>query len=151
MAPKTSGLARKILRTWMGAARVVKGDRVLLDKAYGSANLEWGIANSSNTKFRIASVTKQFTATAIQLLDQQGKLDIDQPVKTYWPDAPARWDAITLRHLLDHTSGIKSITKHEEFGDWKLRNFDRDEMLRQVRISLPASVRRSGSSRTSIV
>ena len=114
---------------FMGTALVAIGDEVLLDKGYGSANLEWDIANSPATKFRVGSVTKQFTAAAILMLQERGQLDIDQPVKTYWKDAPDSWDAITLRHLLHHTSGIPNVTQFDDFGTWKYLPTTRDELL----------------------
>jgi CubicO group peptidase (beta-lactamase class C family) len=68
----------------------------LLSKGYGSANLEWNIPNSPTTKFRLGSVTKQFTAASILLLEERGKLKTDDPVKKFVPDAPAAWDKITI-------------------------------------------------------
>ncbi len=62
--------------------------------------------NTPTTKFRLGSLTKQFTAAAILLLEEQGKLKTDDLVKTHWPEAPAAWDKITLFHLLTHTSGM---------------------------------------------
>ncbi len=114
---------------YMGAVLVVKGDTILLDKGYGSANLEWDIANTPAAKFRIGSVTKQFTAAAILLLQEQGKLTLDAPVKTYWPDAPATWDAITVRHLLQHTSGIPNFTSADDFATVKFLPTTRDELI----------------------
>ncbi len=116
-------------RSYMGTALVVIGDEVLLDKGYGSANLEWDIANDPSTKFRLGSVTKQFTAASILLLQQRGKLDIDQTVKTYWSDAPESWDAITVRDLIHHTSGIPNVTSLEEFGKWKYLPTPSEEMI----------------------
>jgi CubicO group peptidase (beta-lactamase class C family) len=95
---------------FMGSVLVARGDEVLFSKAYGSANLEWNVPNTLNSKFRIGSITKQFTAAAILLLEERGKLKLDDPIKTYYPNAPAAWDAITLRHLLGHTSGIPNYT-----------------------------------------
>ncbi|MAW91669.1 MAG: serine hydrolase [Altererythrobacter sp.] len=115
--------------SFMGTALVAIGDEILLDKGYGSANLEWDISNTTDTKFRIGSVTKQFTAAAILLLQERGQLDIDQPVKTYWPEAPLSWDGITLRHLLHHTSGIPNVTNFDEFSRWKFLPTTRDEMI----------------------
>ena len=116
-------------KTFMGAALVAVGDRILLNKAYGSANLEWDVANTTSTKFRIGSVTKQFAAAAILLLQERGQLDIDQPIKTYLKDMPARYDAVTVRHLLHHTSGIPSITSFEEFANWKYLPTKRDDLI----------------------
>ena len=106
-------------KKYMGTALVAIGDEVLLDKGYGSANLEWDIANRPDTKFRLGSITKQFTAVSILLLHERGELDINAPVKTYWSDAPAAWDDITVAHLIHHTSGIPSITSFDDFPRWK--------------------------------
>src|SRR5216684_1220383 len=70
-------------KTFMGSALVARGDQVLLSKGYGSANLEWNIPNSPSTKFRLGSVTKQFTAASILLLEERGKLKTDDPIKKY--------------------------------------------------------------------
>ncbi len=95
---------------FMGSVLVARGDQVLLNKGYGSANLEWGIPNSPATRFRIGSLTKQFTAAAILLLEERGKLNINDPVKKYLPDVPPAWDKITIFHLLTHTSGIPNFS-----------------------------------------
>lgn len=116
-------------RTYMGSALVAIGDELLLDKAYGSADLEWDISNTRDTKFRIGSVTKQFTAASILLLQERGKLDIDQPVRAYLPDSPASWEAITLRQLLQHTSGIPNLTDFDDFGTWKYLPTTRDAVI----------------------
>src|SRR5580693_9016510 len=101
---------------FMGTVLVAKADQVLLSKGYGMANLEWDILNSPSTKFRLGSVTKQFTAASILLLQERGKLKVEDPVKKYMPDAPAAWDKITIFHVLTHTSGIPSFTG---FADYK--------------------------------
>lgn len=100
----------------MGSVLVAENGTTILDKGYGSADLEWDIPNSPTTKFRIGSMTKQFTAAAILLLEERGKLKTDDLVKKYMPDAPAAWDKITIYHLLTHTSGIPSFT---EFADYR--------------------------------
>ncbi len=103
---------------FMGTVLVVDGDRVLLDKGYGMAVLEWNISNTPDTKFRLGSVTKQFTAALVLLMQQDGKLNIDDPVSKYLPDAPKAWEKITLANLLGHTSGIPNFTSFKEFGAW---------------------------------
>ncbi len=105
--------------SFMGAVLVARDDQILFDKGYGSANLEWKIANDGDTKFRLGSVTKQFTGVAILLLQERGKLTLDAPVKTYLPDAPAAWDKVTVRHLLNHTSGIPNFTSFPDYGGTK--------------------------------
>ena len=102
-------------KQFMGTVLVARDKTVILDKAYGFANLEWSIQNTPTTKFRLGSVTKQFTAASIFLLQERGKLKIDDPVKKYMPDAPAAWDKITIYHLLTHTSGIPSFTGFPDY------------------------------------
>jgi CubicO group peptidase (beta-lactamase class C family) len=102
-------------RTFMGAVLVANGDTVLLSKGYGSANLEWEIPNTPSTKFRLGSLTKQFTAASILLLEERGKLSTSDPIKKHIPDAPKAWDAITIHQLLTHTSGIPNFTSFPEF------------------------------------
>jgi len=98
-----------------GAVLVAQNGKVLLDKGYGFANLEWEVPNTPTTKFRLGSITKQFTAASILLLEERGKLKIEDPVKKYMPDAPAAWDKITIFHVLTHTSGIPSLTSFPDF------------------------------------
>lgn len=102
-------------KQFMGSVLVAHDGKVLLSHGYGSANFEWEVPNSPTTKFRLGSITKQFTAACILLLEERGKLKIDDPVKTYMPDAPATWDKITIYHLLTHTSGIPSFTGFPDY------------------------------------
>ena len=95
---------------FMGTVLVARGSQTLLSRGYGYADLEWNIPNSPNTKFRLGSITKQFTAASILLLEERGKLSVDDPVSKYMKDAPAAWDKITIFHLLTHTSGIPNFT-----------------------------------------
>lgn len=104
---------------FMGAVLVARDGQVLLDRGYGSADLEWKIPNDGDTKFRLGSVTKQFTAAAILLLQERGKLRLDAPVKTYLPDAPAAWDKVTLYNLLTHTAGIPNLTAFDDYEKTK--------------------------------
>ena len=68
---------------FMGSVLVARGDQVIYSKGYGSANLEWDVPNTPATKFRLGSVTKQFTAASILLLEERGKLNVNDPVKKY--------------------------------------------------------------------
>src|SRR5262245_49178644 len=72
-------------KTFMGAVLVARGGDVLLSRGYGDANLEWDIPNTPATKFRLGSITKQFTAASILLLAERGKLKLDDPLKQYMP------------------------------------------------------------------
>jgi CubicO group peptidase (beta-lactamase class C family) len=114
---------------FMGSVLVVDGDRVLLDKGYGSADLEWNIPNAPDVKFRLGSLTKQFTATLVLLLQQDGELKISDPVSRYLPDEPKTWEKITLAELLGHTSGIPNFTDIEEFRVWSMSPHTVEEEL----------------------
>src|SRR5687767_6720512 len=97
-------------------AAVVRGNDTLLFKGYGKANVEWSIPMPVDAMFEIGSVTKQFTAVAILQLRDSGKLSLDDDIKKWLPDFDTRGNKVTLRRLLDHTSGIKGITEMPEFG-----------------------------------
>jgi CubicO group peptidase (beta-lactamase class C family) len=101
---------------FMGTLLVAKAGKVVFSKSYGMADLEWNVPNSPATRFNIASMTKQFTAAAILLLEDRGKLKTDELVKKYLTDAPASWDKITIYHLLTHTSGISDDAAKYEPG-----------------------------------
>jgi CubicO group peptidase (beta-lactamase class C family) len=98
-------------------AAVVRGNDTLLFKGYGKANVEWNIAMPVDAVFEIGSVTKQFTAVAILQLRDEGKLSLDDDVTKWLPDFDTRGNTVTLRRLLDHTSGIKGLTEMPEFGN----------------------------------
>jgi len=114
---------------YMGTVLVVDGDKVLLDKGYGMADLGWGNANAPDVKFHLGSLTKQFTAALVLLLQEDGKLKIDDPVSKYLPDTPKTWEKITLAELLGHTSGIPNFTDMKEFGVWRMSPHTVDEEL----------------------
>jgi CubicO group peptidase (beta-lactamase class C family) len=103
-------------KQFMGSVLVARDRTILLDKGYGFANLEWNIPDSPTTKFRLGSITKQFTSASILLLEERGKLKVDDPVKKYMPDAPAAWDKVTIYNLLTHTSGIPSFTGFPDYA-----------------------------------
>lgn len=112
-----------------GAVLVARDGRILLDKGYGLANREWNIPNDGDTRFRLGSLTKQFTAVAIMLLNQQDKVDLDAPIKTWLPQAPAAWDAVTVRHLLNHTSGMPDFTRFDDYEALKTRPTTSAELI----------------------
>ena len=91
-----------------GAIGILSGDKVLFKSAYGLMNIEKNRAIDGNTSFDIASVTKQFTAYAILLLAQDGKLDLDGDIRNYLPQLPPYKEVISIRNLIQHTSGIAS-------------------------------------------
>lgn len=85
---------------------VIRDGRFIFKKSYGLANLECNIPVSEFTNFRIASVSKQFTAMAIMILKQSGRIDYDESIVRYFSCCPQIWDRITIRNLLSHTSGL---------------------------------------------
>src|SRR5688572_17307322 len=109
-------------KKFMGAVLVAQDGKPVLRKGYGFANVEWEIPNTPDTKFRLGSITKQFTALAILQLAEAGKLSLDDPAKKYYSDAPPAWDKVTVHHLLNHTSGIPSYTSIPNFFRDKARD-----------------------------
>jgi D-alanyl-D-alanine carboxypeptidase len=92
------------------ALRIIQDGKVSKTATYGSANLELNVPVKAETVFEIGSITKQFTAAGILLLAQDGKLSVADPISKHLKNTPASWTNITIRHLLSHTSGIKSYT-----------------------------------------
>lgn len=99
-----------------GSILIAKGEKILVNKAYGMANYEHNIKNSSDTKFRIASLTKQFTAMAILILQEQDLLNVTDNINLYIPNCPEPWNDITIHQLLIHSSGITNFTSLPEFN-----------------------------------
>lgn len=85
---------------------VVRGGKVIRAQGYGVADLEHGIPVTAQTAFKIGSVSKQFLATGIMLLVQDGRVSLDDPISKYYAEAPESWRGITVRHFLTHTSGV---------------------------------------------
>jgi CubicO group peptidase (beta-lactamase class C family) len=119
--------------TFMGTVLVARDGAIVLDKAYGMANVEWDVPNTPTTKFRLGSITKQFTAAAILLLEERGKLKVDDRIKTYLPDVPMSWERITIFNLLTHTAGIANFTSLPEYGSAKLKQTTVDNTLAALR------------------
>jgi CubicO group peptidase (beta-lactamase class C family) len=92
------------------ALEIIQNGKPAKIAAYGMANLECRTPVTPETVFEIGSVTKQFTAAAILLLAQEGKLSVDDKISRHLKDTPTSWSNITLRHLLTHTSGLKNYT-----------------------------------------
>ncbi|MEO0374608.1 MAG: serine hydrolase [Cyanobacteria bacterium P01_A01_bin.17] len=102
---------------FMGSAMVTRKDETVFAESYGVANLEHQVPNTLQTKFRIGSITKQFTAAAILQLQDRGLLTVQAPIATYLPDYP-NGDYITLHHLLTHTAGIPDLTSFPDSLEW---------------------------------
>ena len=88
------------------AIAVVKHGKIVKAEGYGFANIEHSVPVIPETVFQSASVGKQFTAAGVLLLAEEGKLGLDDPISRYLTNAPPTWQGITIRHLLNHTSGI---------------------------------------------
>lgn len=101
---------------FQGTAIVAQDGKVLFSKGFGMANLEWSIPNTPDTRFRLGSITKQFTAMSVLLLEEQGKLKTTDGVCAFVDECPAAWKAITIHHLLTHTSGIPNFTSFPEYS-----------------------------------
>ena len=94
-----------------GSVLVADDGEIVISKGYGMANIELSVPNTPLTKFRIASLTKQFTAMAIMILQERGLLNVHDPICMYVPNCPRNaWNSITIHHLLTHTSGIPDFT-----------------------------------------
>lgn len=99
-----------------GSILVADNGKIIYEKGFGMANMEWSIPNQPDTKFRIGSVTKQFTATLILQLVEEGKIKLDGKITDYLPDyRKDTGDKVTIHQLLNHTSGIPSYTGNPEF------------------------------------
>ncbi len=103
----------------------VKDGKIVFEKGFGFADLKSKKKVTPNTVFKLASLTKQFTAAIILQLMDEGKLKLDDPISLYVPKTPETWNRITIRQLLNHTSGIKNYTEMDRFG--KLTNTPTDE------------------------
>lgn len=98
-------------RQFNGTVLVAEQGKVIFKKGYGMANMEWNIPNTPDTKFRLGSITKQFTSMLIMQLVEKGKIKLDGKVTDYVAEYPkATGDKVTIHHLLTHTSGIPSYT-----------------------------------------
>lgn len=100
-----------------GTVLVARDGKPLFRKGFGAANREWGIANTPDTRFRIGSVSKQFTAAAIMRLVDERKLLLDDAVGRHVRDLPPAWRKVSIRQLLQHTSGIPRYTMLDGFDD----------------------------------
>lgn len=108
---------------------VIQAGKVVYQKGYGAANLEYDIPITPDTIFHVASVSKQFTAMCIVLLEQDGKLTLDDDIHRYLPELPDYGHPITIRQLLQHTSGIRDQWQTLAIAGWRL-----DDVITQKQI-----------------
>jgi CubicO group peptidase (beta-lactamase class C family) len=107
---------------------VIKDGRIVLAKGYGLANVEHQVPVKPETIFQSGSVGKQFTATAVMLLVEEGKIGLDDKIDKYFADLPENWKKITVRHLLTHTAGTGDYPKDFDFR----RDYTEDELLKRA-------------------
>lgn len=101
-----------------GNVLLAKNGKIVFRKSYGMANLDQGVPNRQDTVFRIGSMTKPFTALAVLQLEERGLLKLEDPLVGYLPETPGAWRAVTLHHLLTHTSGVPDISKVSAYHDY---------------------------------
>ncbi len=106
---------------------ILRGDRILLARGYGVANLELGVPASASTIYQSGSVGKQFTAAAVVMLAEQGRLALDDRITRWLKEGVGVWDGITVRHLLTHTSGIAEYT--DSTFDYR-KDYSEDQLVR---------------------
>lgn len=102
-------------KAFSGAVLVARDGVPLVSRGIGLADRTHALPNSPQTRFRLGSLTKQFTALAVVLLHERGLLDLQDPICRYIADCPAAWQPITVHHLLTHTSGIPDLTRFPDF------------------------------------
>jgi CubicO group peptidase (beta-lactamase class C family) len=118
---------------FQGVVQVNRNGQSLLKQAAGFANNQWQIPNALDVRYLLASISKQFTAAGVLRLQEQGRLDIDQPIKLYLADLPKAWGSVTARQLLNNTSGIASYTNHPDLPAIKRQKMSPREILSMVK------------------
>ena len=111
---------------------IVRDGKVARAKGYGLANVELSVPANDETVYQLASVTKTFTATAVMMLVEDGKLALDDKITSLLPDLPAAWKDVAVRHLLNHTSGIKSYTSVRDFMKTARKDYTHREIINLV-------------------
>lgn len=111
------------------ALAVIKDGQIVIAKGYGLANVEHQVPVKLETIFQSGSTGKQFTATAVMMLIEEGKLSLDDKITKYFPDGPQAWQNITVRHLLSHTSGM---TDYPQDFDLR-RDYTEDELYQRIK------------------
>jgi CubicO group peptidase (beta-lactamase class C family) len=102
-------------KRFIGSVLVARDGKIVFSKGFGFANAELDVPNAPETRFRLGSITKQFTAAAILLLQERGKLNVTDPVCKYFDSCPNAWSEVTIHHLLSHTGGIPNFTSFPDY------------------------------------
>ncbi|UOY08071.1 beta-lactamase family protein [Muricauda sp. SCSIO 64092] len=116
-----------------GVVGIVQDGEIVFSRAYGKASLEHDVPITEKTVFNIASVSKQFTAFSLVLLEEQGRLDLDDDIRKHLPEIPDFGEPITIRHLLTHTSGLRNFQDILAMAGWRGGDaMRREDVLRFV-------------------
>jgi CubicO group peptidase (beta-lactamase class C family) len=102
-------------KRFIGSVLVARDGKIVFSKGYGMANVELDVPNEPETRFRLGSITKQFTAAAILLLQERGKLNVTDPICKYFDPCPSAWSEVTIHHLLSHTGGVPNFTSFPDY------------------------------------
>ena len=122
--PETTAAIDSLFKTWQqpghpgGVVGILQDGKLVLSRAYGLASLEYEVPIDTATVFNVGSVSKQFTAFSIVLLAQQGKLSLDDDIRKHLPELPDFGAVITLRHCLNHTSGMRNFQNLLAMAGW---------------------------------
>lgn len=120
-------------KKFMGAVEVALNGKIVYSDACGWADAEWNVKNAVDTRFRTGSIAKQFTAAAVLLLHEQGRVSITDPIGKYLPELPESWCSATIHQLLTHTSGIPTYTEGPIFERMSRTGATPKEMVDSVR------------------
>jgi CubicO group peptidase (beta-lactamase class C family) len=118
---------------FQGAILVARDGKIIVSKGYGLADAGHGTPNTAQTRFRLASITKQFTAAAIMILQARGKLSIQDAICAHLPDCPDAWRDVTIQHLLTHTSGIPNYTDFAGYEPSQMQPATPDQLIARFR------------------
>jgi CubicO group peptidase (beta-lactamase class C family) len=115
-----------------GSVLVSKDGKTIFSKSYGLANIEYEVPNTNNTLFNIGSISKQFTAMGIVLLEQQKKISIDDDIRKHISELPDFGEIITIRHLLHHTSGLRDLHGLLGLAGWRSEDLETNEDVYRI-------------------
>jgi CubicO group peptidase (beta-lactamase class C family) len=118
---------------FQGAVLVAHNGKVIISKGYGLADAAHGTPNSAQTRFRLASVTKQFTAAAIMILQARGQLNVQDTICAHLPDCPDAWRDVTIQQLLTHTSGLPNYTDFMTYEPSQMQPATPDQLIARFR------------------
>lgn len=115
-----------------GSVLISKDGKTIFSKSYGLANIEYEVANTNYTLFNIGSISKQFTAMGIVLLEQQNKLSVDDDIRKHIPELPDFGESITIRHLLHHTSGLRDLHGLLGLAGWRRGDLETNDDVYRI-------------------